>query len=48
MKESAGPSIKKAYREPKLVRYGSLTNLTSAQSGGPMTDVTKGGGNKTT
>jgi hypothetical protein len=40
--------IKKGYREPKLVVYGSLTELTAARSTGAMTDASKGGGNKTT
>jgi len=39
-------SPKKVYREPKLVAYGSLTDLTSAQGTGSMTDAQKGGGLK--
>ena len=42
------PSPKKMYQEPKFVLYGSLTDLTSSASLGPMGDVSKGGGNKTT
>jgi hypothetical protein len=40
------PSPKKVYREPKLVAYGSLTDLTSALGSGSMTDAQKGGGLK--
>lgn len=42
------PPTKKGYWEPKLVVYGSLTDLTESRSTGLMTDVSKGGGNKTT
>lgn len=47
MKASAEAPKKNSYQPPRLMKYGSLIEMTAAHSTGAMTDPQKGGGNKT-
>jgi hypothetical protein len=38
MKPPAEPKAKRAYQQPKLLKYGSLTDMTASNGTGPMND----------